>query len=141
MTGVQTCALPISLTGDTQFREAADRQHQFMAGQVKGYPSSHCFALIAMTKQFYPHRELICCGTEPPAELCEYLKGHPSHDLSVIFKSAENSSDLSEAAPFTADYPASVRTVWYLCENGACKAPQDDFSKLNLASTRWEKDR
>ncbi len=130
-----------SLTGDTQFREAADRQHQFMAGQVKGYPSSHCFALIAMTKQFYPHRELICCGTEPPAELCEYLKGHPSHDLSVIFKSAENSSDLSEAAPFTADYPASVRTVWYLCENGACKAPQDDFSKLNLASTRWEKDR
>lgn len=122
-----------ALTGEAVFRKAADRQHQFMAGQIKGYPASHCYALMAMAKPLYRHRELICSGAKPPAELYAYLREHPSHDLSIIFKSAENSGDLSEIAPFTADYPVSGNTVWYLCENGACHAPQDDFFKLGLS--------
>jgi len=28
---------------------------------------------------------------------------------------------------------AGTYIVWYLCENGACHAPQSDFSKLNLS--------
>lgn len=119
-----------ALTGDTQFREAADRQHQFMAGQVKEYPTAHCFALMAMAKPLYPHKELICCGTKPPAELYKYLREHPSHDLSILFKSAENSSDLSAAAPFTEYYPVSSHAVWYLCENGVCQSPQDDLADI-----------
>lgn len=122
-----------ALTGEAVFRKAADRQHQFMAGQIKGYPASHCYVLMAMAKPLYRHRELICSGAKPPAELYAYLREHPSHDLSIIFKSAENSGDLSEIAPFTADYPVSGNTVWYLCENGACHAPQDDFFQLGLS--------
>ncbi|MCI8307624.1 MAG: thioredoxin domain-containing protein [Lachnospiraceae bacterium] len=121
-----------SLTGDTRFMQAADRQHRFMTGQVKGYPAAHCFSLLAMAKLLYPHRELICSGVEPPDELYAYLQKHPAHDLSILFKSAKNSADLSQAAPFTADYPASGHTVWYLCKNGSCQAPQDDFNKLKL---------
>lgn len=121
------------LTGETLFREAADRQHSFMAGCVGEYPAAHCFSLIAMAKSLYPHKELVCTGDELPKELLSYLRENPAHDLSILFQSAENKNKLSELAPFTASYPISGHTEWYLCENGACHAPQADFKKLNLS--------
>ncbi len=122
-----------SLTGEALFREAADRQHTFMAGQIKEYPAAHCFSLMAMAKLLYPHRELICTGSELPKDLYRYLREHPAYDLSILFQSAENKRAMSEIAPFTALYPISESTVWYLCENGACHAPQRDFNKLDLS--------
>lgn len=79
------------------------------------------------------NRELICAGPEAPEELHTYLKEYPAHALSILFKSEENGKALSIVAPFTADYPVSGNTVWYLCENGTCHAPQTDFDKLNLS--------
>lgn len=121
-----------ALTGEIIFREAADRQHRFMAGQIKEYPSAHCFSLTAMAKTLYPHKELICTGTGVPEELYRYLRNHPAHNLSILFKSAENEKELSEIAPFTQAYPVSENTLWYLCENGTCRSPQTDFNKLDL---------
>lgn len=121
------------LTGEIMFREAADRQHRFMAGQIKEYPSAHCFSLTAMAKTLYPHKELICTGTGVPEELYRYLRNHPTHNLSILFKSAENEKELSEIAPFTQAYPVSENTLWYLCENGTCRSPQTDFNKLDLS--------
>ena len=122
-----------SLTGDTLFREAADRQHTFMAGQIKKYPAAHGFSLMAMTELLYPHKELLCVGSELPKELFVYLREHPAYDLSILFQSAENKEEMSEIAPFTTSYPISENIVWYLCENGACHAPQSDFNQLNLS--------
>ncbi len=122
-----------SLTGDTSFRQAADRQHRFMAGQAAEYPAAHCFALMAMAKSLDPHKELIGTGSGIPKELLSYLREHPAQDLSILFKSAENERELAEIAPFTASYPAAENTVWYLCENGTCRAPQTDFNRLNLS--------
>lgn len=121
-----------SLTGEKFFREAADRQHRFMAGQLKASPSSHCFALCAMAEALYPHRELLITGSRIPGEITAYLKEHPSHELSILFKSEENQQALSELAPFTASYPFSRDTVWYLCENGACHAPVTEFRHLPI---------
>ena len=122
-----------SLTCEPVFREAADRQNRFMAGQIMEYPAAHCFSLMAMSKALYMNRELICAGPEAPEELHTYLKEYPAHALSILFKSEENGKALSIVAPFTADYPVSGNTVWYLCENGTCHAPQTDFDKLNLS--------
>ncbi len=122
-----------SLTGETPFREAADRQHRFMAGQAVEYPAAHCFALTAMAKSLNPHKELIATGSGIPKELLTYLREHPAQDLSILFKSAENERGLAEIAPFTASYPASEDPMWYLCENGTCHAPQTDFNQLNLS--------
>ncbi len=121
-----------ALTGEALFREAADRQHVFMAGQVKDYPAVHSFSLMAMAKLLYPHKELICTGSIVPRELLVYLREHPAHDLNILFLSAENKERMSKTAPFTTSYPVSEDAVWYLCENGACHAPQSEFSKLNL---------
>ena len=121
------------LTGESEWRDAADRQHRFIAGQIGHYPPGHSFALLAMSNSLYPHRELIGTGSYLPAELTAYLRNHPAHGLSILFKSPETESSLSEAAPFTAGYPLPERgTVWYLCENGTCKVPVTDFKNLSL---------
>lgn len=122
-----------SMTGEVFWREAADRQQAFLAGQIADYPAGHCFGLLAMGQSLYPHRELICASDSIPPELMAYLRGHPTEDLSILVKTAATANALSECAPFTADYPIPEHgTVWYLCENGACKAPITDFSQLKL---------
>ena len=117
------------LTGDGRWREAADRQMRFMAGQAKRYPSGYCFAMLAMLKWLRPSRELIVCGNRIPPEL---MTLHPD-DLNILYKSAANEDLLAKCAPFTADYPVpSQGTTWYLCENGVCRTPASRFEELKL---------
>ncbi len=120
------------LTGEPSFQEAAERQHRFLAGEAEKYPAAHCFALLSMAKSLYPHRELVCTGTKVPEELTAYLQTHSAEDLTVLFKSAENERRLSAVCPFTAAYPVSDQPVYYLCENGGCRAPVADFHALGL---------
>lgn len=123
-----------SLTGERKWQAAADRQLRFLAGEIGEYPSASCFGVLAMMDALYPHRELVCATSDGlPDELKNYLKSHPADDLHVLLKTKENAEALAACAPFTKDYPIPERgTMYYLCENGACKAPVPDFSKLNL---------
>ena len=76
------------------------------------------------------------------AEAESYIKAHfdqeyyqpvkASCDLERADAKAQYQKKLSELAPFTASYPISEGTKWYLCENGTCHAPQTDFKKLDL---------
>lgn len=123
-----------SLTGELKWQAAADRQLRFLAGEIGEYPSASCFGVLAMMDALYPHRELICAGSNGQlGELEEYLKEHPADDLHVLLKTKENAQDLAECAPFTKDYPIPEQgAMYYLCKSGACKAPVSDFSQLNL---------
>lgn len=104
-----------------------------MAGQIgREYPAGYCYALLAMSGAVYPHRELLCTGRTVPDEVRTYIKTNPAHDLSILYKSAENEKELARLAPFTGPYPVSARPVFYLCENNACRAPKTDFHKLDL---------
>ena len=118
------------LTGSERFLKAADRQRRFMAGQVKRYPAAHCFSLAAMTQALYPHRELLITAKRLPDAVVSYLRQNPAHDLSVLFKSEENQDMLSQAAPFTKNYPLSQEPLYYLCENGVCHAPTGKWEEL-----------
>ena len=120
------------LTGESLFRDAADRQLAFLAGQIKEYPAGHCYALLALSETLYPHRELLCTGERIPDEIVDYIRTNPCHNQSILYKSAENERKLADLAPFTKDYPVSDHPVFYLCENGACLAPETDFSRLDL---------
>ncbi len=121
------------LTGESLFREAADRQHAFMAGEIKNYPAAHCFSLTAMAKSIYPHKELICVGNRFPSEILSYFRNCPARNISVVFKSDKNEKTMSSVAPFTDSYRASEDLLWYLCEGGACRTPQNDFNMLRLS--------
>lgn len=115
------------LTGENTFREMAERQRRFLAGQMGGIAQGSCYALAAMMQAQGPHRELLFTGSQVPKEIGDYLRRHPAHDLSLLYKTAENENELARLAPFTKDYPVSEETVWYLCENGACRAPSREF--------------
>ena len=81
-----------------------------------------------MAKRLMPGRELVCASGSVPPELTEYLKDNAAYELSILFKSPENAELLAECAPFTESYPVPETGVrWYLCENGACHAPQTEF--------------
>ena len=123
-----------SLTGEAQRQSAADRQLSFLAGEIGEYPSASSFGVLAMMGALYPHRELVCATSDGlPDELKNYLKLHPAADLQVLLKTKENGDVLSKCAPFTKDYPIPEQgSMYYLCENGACKAPVTDFEQLNL---------
>ena len=120
------------LTGETLFREASDRQLAFLAGKIKDYPAGYCYALLAMSRVLYPHRELLCTGDHIPDEVISNIQTKPSHNLSILYKSKENAKELTGLAPFTETYPASDRSVFYLCENGVCRRPKSEFEQLNL---------
>lgn len=123
-----------SLTGETFFQEAADRQLRFLAGEINSYPAGHSFALTAMADALYPHQVLICLVKETiPEELDSFLRAHPAESLHILVKTAENAEVLAACAPFTAAYPIPESgTAWYLCENGTCRAPVSDFHELPL---------
>ena len=122
------------LTGEGKWQEAADRQMRFLADSIGEYPAGSCFGLLAMMDALYPHKELVCAATRGiPAELMAFLKEKSSDNLQILLKTEENAEALTRCAPFTKDYPIPEQGVmYYLCENGACKAPVSDFSKLDL---------
>ena len=117
------------LTGETRWRNAADRQMRFMAGQAADYPAGHCFYMLAMHKAINPSRELIACGNKVPTELKNLRDGN----LNILYKSADNADRLAKCAPFTENYPVHEQcTSWYLCEDGACRRAVTSFEELAL---------
>lgn len=126
------------LTGEQFWREAADRQNLFMAGQVKANPAGHCFGLLAMAEALYAHRELICAGSCEPPELTAYLRENPANGLHVLLKTPETADLLAAVAPFTKAYPIPENgTTWYLCENGSCQTPVTSFKQLELYNPKF----
>ena len=123
-----------TLTGEPEWHAAADRQLSFLAGEIEEYPSASCFGVLALMDALYSHRELVCAASDvQPGELAAYLKAHPADGLYVLLKAKENAADLARLAPYTKDYPIPVQgAMYYLCENGSCKAPVTEFSQLNL---------
>lgn len=123
-----------SLTGELKWQEAAQRQMQFLTDKISDYPASSCFGIIAMMDALYPHRELVCATSDGlPADLIDFLRARPADDLHVLLKTTENEDQINQCVPFTADYPIPMQgTIYYLCEDGACKAPVSEFSKLKL---------
>ena len=124
-----------SLTGDAFFTNAARRQLEFLTGVAYDYPAGFSFSLSAMQSFIYPQKDLICVSSENsvPPELIKLMSDGHRPRLNILFKSPANSRILASCAPFTADYPIQDgKTLWYLCENGTCQSPTEDFKNLML---------
>lgn len=113
------------LTGDVRWQEAARRQSEYCVRKIREYPAGYSFALLALAEGIYPHRELVCtvCG-ELPSEQKRRLMRLAAEGMNILVKTEENACELAECAPFTAEYPLPQEgELYYLCEDGACKAP------------------
>lgn len=120
------------LTGDMHWQKAAVRQLEFCAGEIQDYPAGYSFTLLAMAEAVYPHKELVCCVSgEVSEELKSRLAELAAGGMNVLVKNEENADKLAECAPFTTEYPVPREgEMFYLCENGACKAPVSDWRTL-----------
>lgn len=121
-------------TCDPFWQEALDRQVNFLAGAVREYPLGHSFGLIAFLQTLYPSQELVCVTSENsmPESLKTHLQKMPSLNRSVILKTCRNQTELEKVISYVKDYPIPDQgALYYLCQNGMCKAPVRDFRELD----------
>ena len=91
------------------------------------------FADVARPTADYILRELTDAQDGLPDELLQYLKENPADGIQVLLKTESNAEALAQCAPFTRDYPVpETGAMYYLCENGACKAPVKSLTELGL---------
>lgn len=123
------------LTGEEKWRAAAELQLRYLAGAAAASPAGHAFALLPMLEELWPAGELVCATAEGsvPAELLEFLAGREADGLAVLVKTAENAAALAQAAPFTAGYALpQAGSLYYLCQNRACRPPVRGIKELRL---------
>lgn len=122
------------LTGERQWRDAAQLQFSYLAGSSQSYPSGHSFTMLALLEELWPTTELVCCSSSLPQELISFLRQEPRTGWTVLLKTQENQQALSVLAPFTRDYPIPEQGAqYYLCQNGSCHSPVSSISQLGLS--------
>ena len=116
------------LTAKTEWREASQRQTDFVRSACARYPASAPFGLCAALDEEGETKELLCAAPdgEVPAMLRDmdrkYMPG-----LQLLLKTPSRAGALAEAAPFTAAVAAPKdKAVYYLCEDGSCRLPVSD---------------
>ncbi len=120
------------LTGESEWRDAADDSIDLSRDRSAIIPghSLHCWPCQI---RYIRIGELIGTGSYLPAELTAYLRNHPAHGLSILFKSPETESSLSEAAPLQLAIRCLNGVQFGICaKNGTCKVPVTDFKNLSL---------
>ena len=115
------------LTGIPRYRTMAREQLAWLAGTASEFPEG--LALLGMTEELYPRKELICAsaGAIPPwlAPVGEEYR------LAVLAKTPENSRGLENAVPGLRAYPTPESGLrLYLCRDGVCEAAAEDLEQL-----------
>jgi uncharacterized protein YyaL (SSP411 family) len=126
-----------NITADTHFTEYADKQLRFLAGQVKDYPASYSFSLIAFLQELYPSKEIVCVASEKEdfKELTDYLSEYYEPNTVVLLKTEANQSELREIVDYIDDYhTVNDKTTYYICENHHCQAPVNDLPHISCTT-------
>lgn len=120
------------LTGKIKWQNVLEKQVSYLTQEVEKSPANYCFSLLAFQSILYPSTEIVCVSAEDSilTEL-QSLQRSRKPDISMILKIPLNEEVLSEAAPFTADYPVpSEGSNYYVCRNGACMKPVEGMDEL-----------
>lgn len=113
------------LTGNIKWRDASDKQADFVARSVGEYPAGCSYALTAEVIRQAGTKEIVC--VLPDADMPSELKALLSRwepELTVILKTKENADTLSELAPFTSEMTVKDgKPTYYVCSGGQCGLP------------------
>lgn len=131
------------ITANPKYREYADKQLRFLAGQSKNYPAGYCFTQLTFLGALYPSKEIICVVSnkddniatsktvkrhpqENPEfkEIKEYMASHYNPNMIVLVKTEQNHEKLQGIAEYVNDYHTiNDKTTYYICENHQCQTP------------------
>ena len=120
------------LTGKIKWQNVLEKHVSYLTQEVEKSPANYCFSLLAFQSILYPSTEIVCVSAEGSIlEEIQILQRSRKPDVSMILKTPQNEAALSEAAPFTADYPIpSAGNYYYICRNGACMKPVEGIEEL-----------
>lgn len=113
------------LTGKSLWLEAYDKQQAFLCSACEKVPAGCAFGYLPMLTDVYGSRELVCAldSGEFPDALKAVLSRY-APELTVLVKTPESASLLSDLAPFTAEMqPQDGKPAYYICQNGSCSLP------------------
>lgn len=120
------------LTGKIKWQNVLEKQVSYLTQEVEKSPANYCFSLLAIQSILYPSTEIVCVSAEGSIlEEIQILQRSRKPDVCMILKTPQNEATLSEAAPFTADYPIPpAGNNYYVCRNGACMKPVEGIEEL-----------
>jgi uncharacterized protein YyaL (SSP411 family) len=120
------------LTGKIKWQSVLEKQVSYLTQEVEKSPANYCFSLLAFQSLLYPSTEIVCVsGEDSILKKIQELQKSRTPDVSIILKTSLNQEALTEAAPFTADYPIpSEGSNYYVCRNGACLKPVKGMDEL-----------
>ena len=119
-----------NLTTNARLSEYANKQLRFLAGQLKDYPSSYCFAMTAFLYQLYPSKEIVCVTGEKEdySQLTDYLSENFEPNTIALVITKQNREEVLALADYMHDYRTiNERTTYYVCENHNCMAPSNEL--------------
>lgn len=130
------------LTGKIKWQSVLEKQVSYLTQEVEKSPANYCFSLLAFQSLLYPSTEIVCVsGEDSILKEIQGLQRSRTPDVSIILKTSLNQEALTEAAPFTADYPIPPEgSNYYVCRNGACLKPvkgMDELKKSNAIPVNW----
>jgi uncharacterized protein YyaL (SSP411 family) len=108
------------LTGNSRWREEADRGLQALRGVMHNSPMAAAQALVALDFALGPIEEVAIVGEREPAKRVLRAARAPFRPRRVVaFREPDSESPL----PLLADKPANGPVATYICRNYACQAP------------------
>ncbi len=120
------------LTGNEEFRRAADRTLRFFATEMERQPSAHTSMLAALDLLLNGAREIVISA--PTKKAVEAMKGEVYKtfvpDKVVLAATAETYDELLGISTLLEGRKPKGKARAYVCQNFACKLPADSVDVL-----------
>ncbi|MFP3470846.1 hypothetical protein R0J90_12460, partial [Micrococcus sp. SIMBA_144] len=100
-------------------------------GDVSSYSSGHAYFLMSKRYARSSSKEVVIVGSNRnhnKESWIQFLQQNFLPELTVM--SIEDPTELTEAAPFAANFQNTNETTIYICENFSCSLPETDVDKV-----------
>lgn len=116
------------LTGEQAWKQAFEKQANFLMGEAEQYPAGHSFFLWQMTEELADHGQLICvCSGSSAFDLQDLWQ----FEMDILVKTEEDATSIEEIAPFLKNYPIPFSGAeYYLCQGQTCHEPVKSLEEL-----------
>jgi uncharacterized protein YyaL (SSP411 family) len=122
------------ITSDLEIQKIFEKQIDYLASEITGYPAGFCFTLLSMINEVYESKELICVvNDEKELESIKELF-HKKYLLNTILlvKPDKEKNIIESLIPMLKSYNCKDnKATFYLCKNHVCSVAFHDIKELD----------